>query len=72
MAGPFGVMEVTLAIVAGTLLAIVFALRILVIMERRVARMELHIERLATSILQEEKTIENKIGIKKKATKKKK
>ncbi len=66
------VIHVTLAIVAGTLLAIVFALRILVIMERRVARMELHIERLATSILQEEKLIEKRVGIKKKVTKKKK
>ena len=66
----FGVLEVTLAIVAGTLLAIVFALRILVIMERRVARMELHIERLATSILQEEKVIEKKLGIQKAKKKK--
>jgi hypothetical protein len=53
--------EITLAVVVGMLLAVIFALRILVIMERRVARMELHIERLATSILKEEHTIEKGI-----------
>ncbi len=58
--------ELTLAIVVGMLLAIIFSLRILVIMERRVARMELHIERLVTNVLQEEKTIEKKIFSKKK------
>lgn len=57
-----GTVEITLAIVVGMLLAIIFALRILVIMERRVARMELHIERLVSSILREEKTIEKKLG----------
>jgi len=64
-----GVEGVTLAIIVGTLFAIVFSLRILVIMERRVARMEMHIERLATAILQEERKIE--IGIVKKPGKKK-
>ncbi len=59
-----GVVELTLCIVVGMLLAIIFSLRILVIMERRVARMELHIERIASRILKEERVIEAKVKTK--------
>ncbi len=46
-----------LAIMLGTLLAIVYSLRILVILERRIARMEIHTEKMARRILREEVTI---------------
>ena len=36
--------KIILAIIVGTLAAIVYSLRVLVIMEKRVARMEEHIE----------------------------
>ena len=57
--------QATLVIIMGVLLAIVFSLRYLVIMDRRVARMEVHIERLAGSILKEEKIIEGQAKKKK-------
>lgn len=59
-----GIVELTLCIVVGMLLAIIFSLRILVIMERRVARMELHIERIASRILKEERVIESNVKTK--------
>ena len=40
----FGVQEITLAIIIGTLAAIVYSLRIMVLMERRIARIEMHID----------------------------
>jgi hypothetical protein len=49
---------IVLSIVMGTLFAIVYCLRVLVLMERRVARIEIHIENLATRILSEELKIE--------------
>jgi hypothetical protein len=42
----------------GTLAAIVYSLRILVLVERRVARMEEHIEGIASRIVSEEVKIE--------------
>ncbi len=55
------VTQVTLAIIIGVLAAIVYSLRILVIMERRVARLEMHIEKLAEKIIREEVKIERKV-----------
>lgn len=55
---PFGVQEITLAIIIGTLSAIVYSLRILVLMERRMARIEMHIERVVDKIVKEEIKIE--------------
>ena len=52
------VLQITLAIVIGTLAAIVYSLRVLVLMERRVARIEMHIERVVDKIIKEEITIE--------------
>ena len=49
---------VVLAIIIGTLAAIVYSLRILVLMERRVARIDHHIEMLVTGVYDEEKKIE--------------
>ena len=57
----FGVQEITLAIIIGTLAAIVYSLRILVLMERRIARIEMHIERVVDKIVKEEITIERSI-----------
>jgi hypothetical protein len=48
-------LTITLAIVIGTLAAIVYSLRILVLLERRIARIDKHIELLALNILRDEK-----------------
>lgn len=61
----FGVQEITLAIIIGTLAAIVYALRVLVLMERRIARIEMHIERVVNNLLKEELKIEKIIKKKK-------
>ncbi len=47
-----------LAIIIGTLAAIVYSLRILVLLERRIARIDTHIESLVNVLLKEEHTIE--------------
>ena len=57
---------VILFIIIGTLAAIVYALRVLVSMERRVARIELHIEGVVNKIMREEFKIEKSMGKKKK------
>ena len=59
-------LDITLAVIIGTLAAIVYSLRILVLMERRVARVEMHIEKIAEKMIQEEIKIEKEIGGKKK------
>ena len=46
--------RITLAIIVGTLAAIVYSLRVLVLMERRVARIEEHIEGLVGKVFREE------------------
>jgi len=56
---------VILSIIIGTLAAIVYSLRVLVLMERRVGRIESHIESMAGSILKEELKIEGKVKKKK-------
>ena len=68
-----------LAVVVGTLAAIVYCLRILVLLERRIARIDTHIEALVKTVLkeelaieQEEQKIEEKLGMKKKKSAKKK
>ncbi len=47
-----------LAIIVATLAAIVYSLRVLVLMERRIARIDAHIEALVQSVLKEELKIE--------------
>jgi len=54
-----------LAITLGVLAAIVYSLRVLVLMERRVASMEMHIEKITEKILREELVIEHKLKKKK-------
>lgn len=63
---PLGVQEITLAIIVGTLGAIVYSLRVLVLMERRVARIESHIERAVGKVMKEEVRIEKSLRKKKK------
>jgi hypothetical protein len=48
---------VTLAVILGTLLAIVYSLRILVLLERRIARVDHHIELMTMAVLENEKKV---------------
>lgn len=57
-----GMETVILAVIIGTLLAIVYSMRILVLMERRISRIDVHIEALVNSVLSEEKAIEKEEG----------
>jgi hypothetical protein len=57
-----GLETVVLAVIIGTLLAIVYSLRILVLMERRVARIDMHLEVLINKVILEEKKIESEEG----------
>lgn len=47
-----------LIVIIGTLAAIVYSLRILLILERRVAGMELNIQRMTNKVIKEEIKIE--------------
>lgn len=65
-----GADTVILGIIIGTLAAIVYSLRVLILLERRIARMDLNIETLTRRILREElviekeeKLIEKKLGL---------
>lgn len=49
---------VTLAVIIGTLGAIVYSLRILVLLERRISRIDYNIMRLAERVFKEEIKIE--------------
>lgn len=62
----FGVQELTLSIIIGTLASIVYSLRVLVLMERRIARIEAHIERVVEKVMKEETKIEKYLKKKKK------
>ena len=53
--------EVILAVIIGTLAAIVYSLRVLILLERRVASMEANIQKITTKILKEEGVIERAI-----------
>jgi len=66
--------EVILAVIIGTLAAIVYSLRVLILMERRVASMEKNIQKMTAKVLREEKAIEKLLGkrVKKKTTKRRK
>ena len=48
---------VILAVILGTLAAIVFSLRVLYLVERRIASMELNIQRMTAKVLKEESSI---------------
>lgn len=53
--------EVILAVIIGTLAAIVYSLRVLILVERRVASMELNIQRMTTKVLKEESQISRNV-----------
>lgn len=52
---------VILAVIIGTLAAIVYSLRVLILLERRIARIDTHIELMAKTILKDEEEIETMI-----------
>ena len=58
------VTEITLAIILGVLAAIVYSLRVLVLLERRMARVDQNLERIVSKIAHDEVLIEKKLGIK--------
>ncbi len=58
------VIRVVLAVIVGVLFGIVYCMRVLVLMERRVARIEEHMDTIMHKVLQEEIRIER--GMKRK------
>ena len=60
------IQQVILAVIIGTLLAIVYSLRVLILVERRVASMEMNIQRLTSKVLKEEINIQRAISGRKK------
>ena len=61
---PLGFEGIVLAIILATLAAIVYSLRVLVILERRIARIDLNMERISERVLLEEGRIERALHIK--------
>ena len=53
--------RIVLAVIVGVLFGIIYCMRVLVLMERRVARIEAHVDNVAHKILHEEMLIENKL-----------
>jgi len=60
-----GVAEITIFIILGTLAAIVYSLRILVLLDRRIEKIEKHIKVISNKIVQEELKIEKTVAKKK-------
>jgi len=56
-------------VILGTLAAIVYALRILVLLERRIARMDENLVRITNRIISEERKIESMFKLKRKRKK---
>lgn len=56
--------RIVLAVIVGVLFGIVYCMRVLVLMERRVARIEEHMDNIMHKVLQEEIRIER--GMKRK------
>lgn len=54
--------EVILAVIIGTLAAIVYSLRVLILLERRVASMEANIQKMTNKVLREEGAIARAIS----------
>jgi hypothetical protein len=55
------VQSLILAVIIGTLAAIVYSLRVLVLMEKRMASIESHIESVVEKIMKEEIVIEKEV-----------
>lgn len=58
--------QVILAVIIGTLLAIVYSLRVLIMVERRIANMEENIQKMTQKVLREETVIERALQKRKK------
>ncbi len=58
--------EITLLVIIGTLAAIVFSLRYLILLDKKIAGMETNIQLITKKILKEELKIEKRITKKKK------
>jgi hypothetical protein len=56
--GPMDIQGAILAIILGTLAGIVYSLRVLILVERRIARIDLNLESLTKKILEQEFKIE--------------
>jgi hypothetical protein len=54
--------QVMLIVILAMLAGVAYSLRVMVLMERRLASMETHIERIANKILSEEIKIHNMVG----------
>lgn len=59
------IQQVILAVIIGTLLAIVYSLRVLILLEKRVASMEMNIQKLTGKVLKEEISIQKALSRKK-------
>lgn len=59
--GDLRLLYIILSVIIGTLAAIVYSLRVLVLMERRIARIESHIERVVNKVMLEEVRIEKRL-----------
>lgn len=53
--------RIVLAVIVGVLFGIIYCMRVLVLMERRMARIEMHVEHAVSKVLREEKVIERKL-----------
>jgi hypothetical protein len=56
--GPMDIQGAILAIILGTLAGIVYSLRVLILVERRIARIDLNLESITKKILEQELRIE--------------
>ncbi len=54
--------EVILAVIIGTLAAIVYSLRVLILMERRIASMESNIQKITSKVLKQEMSLQRSIS----------
>jgi len=54
--------RIVLAMIVGALFGIIYTMRVLVLMERRMARIEAHLDRLIHKILSTELKIEKRIS----------
>lgn len=64
MSAVLSVTEITLAVILGVLAAIVYSLRVLVLLERRMARIDENLEHIVMKVAKDEELIEAKLGIK--------
>ena len=63
--------EVILAVIIGTLAAIVYSLRVLILLERRIASMEMNIQKMTNKVLRQETVIQRAVARKRSPKKRK-